>query len=192
MIEPDFNFQCNKGIKFESDTDTESVVKLTKHIYDNHPCLTFQELVERVCLQLVSLDNNFLSCTDLIYLEKIFKEGAYALVFKSVKYPAQCVATRRGSPLLIGIKTKSALAYNYVSVVDSNFDSTSNKMNSEQPSATEITPLNDDGEIEYFFASDASAFIEYTKQTVYLQDDDVACIANGSMLKARGFIFRSN
>ena len=33
------------------------------------------------------------------------QEGAFALVLKSTKcYPGECVATKRGSPLLIGIK----------------------------------------------------------------------------------------
>ena len=42
--------------------------------------------------------------------------------------------------------------------------------------------LSDDGlpqPIEYFIASDASAIIEHTKRVLYLEDDDIAHIANG-------------
>ena len=68
---------------FESETDTEVIAKLVRHIYqncDDPEHLTFRELVEHTCQQL---------------------EGAFALVFKSVVYPGQVVATRRGSPLLV-------------------------------------------------------------------------------------------
>ncbi len=34
------------------------------------------------------------------------QEGAFALCFKSVHFPGEVVACRRGSPLLIGIKSR--------------------------------------------------------------------------------------
>jgi glucosamine--fructose-6-phosphate aminotransferase (isomerizing) len=89
-------FLIKKGCSFESDTDTEVIAKLIKHIHENHPKLTFRELVEQVIQQL---------------------EGAFALVLKSKYYPGQCVATRRGSPLLVGIKTKTHLASDYIPVI---------------------------------------------------------------------------
>lgn len=85
-----------KGFDFESDTDTEVIAKLMKHIHDNHPDLKFRELVEQVIQQL---------------------EGAFALVMKSKHYPGQCVATRRGSPLLVGIKTKTHLASDHIPII---------------------------------------------------------------------------
>jgi len=42
--------------------------------------------------------------------------------------------------------------------------------------------LSDDGmpqPIEFFIASDASAIVEHTKRVLYLEDDDVAHIAEG-------------
>ena len=59
---------------------------LLSHIYYSYEPtsrehLSFRELVEQTCTQL---------------------EGAFALVFKSSLYPGQTVATRRGSPLLVG------------------------------------------------------------------------------------------
>ena len=43
---------------------------------------------------------------------------------------------------------------------------------------------DDDGvePIEYILASDASAIIEHTKKVMYLEDDDVAHIADGGTL----------
>ena len=32
-------------------------------------------------------------------------EGAFACVFKSSLFPGECVATRRGSPMVVGIKS---------------------------------------------------------------------------------------
>ena len=45
------------------------------------------------------------------------KEGAFSLCFKSVHFPGECVATRRGSPLLVGIKAKSRLATDHIPVL---------------------------------------------------------------------------
>lgn len=44
------------------------------------------------------------------------QEGAFALCFKSRLYPGECVATRRGSPLLVGLKTNTRLATDHVPV----------------------------------------------------------------------------
>ena len=92
--------KINKGYKFESETDTETVVKLIKYVYDKHKAagdkLTFQDLVELVITQL---------------------EGAFALLFKSVHFPGEVAATRRGSPLLIGVKCDSQLGTNHIPIV---------------------------------------------------------------------------
>ena len=77
-----------KGHKFESDTDTEVISKLIKHLHDKYPGDSFRRLVEKAVQQL---------------------EGAFACCFKSSAFPGQLVATRRGSPLLVGIKTEAVL-----------------------------------------------------------------------------------
>lgn len=93
-------FLEKKGYVFESETDTETVVKLIKYLYDKHKAsgdkLTFQDLVELVIAQL---------------------EGAFALLFKSVHFPGEIAATRRGSPLLVGVKCESQLATNHIPIV---------------------------------------------------------------------------
>lgn len=79
----------NHGYEFESETDTEIIAKLLKHLHESNPSLSFRELVEQAVQQL---------------------EGAFALAIKSALFPGQLVATRRGSPLLVGIKTKHLAA----------------------------------------------------------------------------------
>ncbi len=89
-----------KGFVFESETDTEVVVKLIKYLYDKHRAagdkLSFQDLVELVIAQL---------------------EGAFSFLFKSVHFPGELACSRRGSPLLIGVKCESQLATNHIPVI---------------------------------------------------------------------------
>ena len=86
-----------RGYKFESETDTEAVAILTKYIYDSQPDkrLSFTELVKTVLKEL---------------------EGSFAFVFKSSHYPNEVVTARRGSPLLIGVKTEKKLKVDFVDV----------------------------------------------------------------------------
>ncbi|KAI6215268.1 Glutamine--fructose-6-phosphate transaminase [Aphelenchoides besseyi] len=88
-------YLLKQGFKFESETDTEVIAKLIQYIYDKYPKYNFRELVETTIQQL---------------------EGAFALAFKSRHFPGQVVATRRGSPLVVGIKTDSRLSSNHFPV----------------------------------------------------------------------------
>lgn len=47
-------FLEKKGYRFESETDTEVIVKLIHHFYQKYPSYSFRELVESVVQQLVS------------------------------------------------------------------------------------------------------------------------------------------
>lgn len=51
-------FQESKGYEFESETDTETIAKLIKYVFDNRETedITFSTLVERVIQQLVSYE----------------------------------------------------------------------------------------------------------------------------------------
>ncbi|KAK2717709.1 glutamine--fructose-6-phosphate aminotransferase [isomerizing] 2-like isoform X4 [Artemia franciscana] len=150
-----------KGFKFESETDTEVIPKLIKHIFDQHPHDTFRELVEQVIQQL---------------------EGAFALCFKSYHFPGELVATRRGSPLLIGIKSQTRLATDHVPILyskDHRPHVPERGVLERRQSTSEVHAEN--APVEYFFASDASAVIEHTNRVMYLQDDDVAVVHNGAL-----------
>jgi len=165
-------FLTKKGYEFESETDTEVIAKLVKHLSDTHPDLSFREVIEQATLQL---------------------EGAFALAFKSSRYPGQCVATRRGSPLLVGIKSKSNLESDHIPVIFSSKEVKPEYNPHQQQSkvlarklertdsTTEFTPLGDRPEVEYLFASDASAVIEHTNRVIFLEDDDFASVDNGRL-----------
>ncbi|XP_045211627.1 glutamine--fructose-6-phosphate aminotransferase [isomerizing] 2-like isoform X7 [Mercenaria mercenaria] len=153
----------NKGFVFESETDTEVIAKLAKHVYDTYVHDgTFRQVVEIVIQQL---------------------EGAFALAFMSSNFPGECVTTRRGSPLVIGVKTKSKLSTDHIPV----FYSKDNRGFMTAPTAqrsfseTEYHTVGPEKEVEYFFASDASAIIEHTNQVIFLEDDDVAAVSKGSL-----------
>lgn len=157
-------FLTKKGYSFfESDTDTEVIAKLIHHIYTQHPNYSFRELVEQVISQL---------------------EGAFALCFKSKYFPGECVATRRGSPLLVGIKTKTRLATDHVPILYSKDHRPHGRelpLLPRSESSSEFKPL-EDKEVEYFFASDASAVIEHTNRVIFLEDDDVAAVKDGLLI----------
>ncbi|KAE8225606.1 hypothetical protein CF319_g1678 [Tilletia indica] len=182
-----------RGYKFETETDTESVAVLCKYLYDSAQGRKpdFTTLIKSVVKEL---------------------EGAFSFVFKSCHYPGEVVITRRGSPLLIGVKTEKKLKVDFVDVeigpvVSEVNDSHLTEGGLLPPAGSLAAPgpgalavpnannqnllrsqsrafLSEDGlpqPIEYFIASDASAIIEHTKRVLYLEDDDIAHIAEGEL-----------
>ncbi|XP_044011069.1 glutamine--fructose-6-phosphate aminotransferase [isomerizing] 2-like isoform X1 [Aphidius gifuensis] len=169
-----------RGYVFESETDTEVIAKLVHHLWTQHPTYSFRELVEQVIQQL---------------------EGAFALCFKSKYFPGECVATRRGSPLLVGIKTKTRLITDHVPIlygkddlprVTKEGEATTQGDHRPYGRATEVPLISRADtstefqsmvakEVEYFFASDASAVIEHTNRVIYIEDDDVAAVKDGTL-----------
>ncbi|ORZ34943.1 glucosamine-fructose-6-phosphate aminotransferase [Catenaria anguillulae PL171] len=159
-----------KGYVFESETDTECVAKLAKYLYDQNKSknISFTSLVKAVIKEL---------------------EGAFALIFKSTKFPGEMVATRRGSPLLIGVKTNKKLKVDFVDV-EFGGEAVNEEEHITQGEKPKIRRsqsrafLSEDGQpmpIEYFLASDASAVIEHTKRVLYLEDDDIAHLHEGEL-----------
>uniref|UniRef100_A0A8C3ULK9 glutamine--fructose-6-phosphate transaminase (isomerizing) n=1 Tax=Catharus ustulatus TaxID=91951 RepID=A0A8C3ULK9_CATUS len=171
-------FLESKGYEFESDTDTETIPKLIKYMYDNRESedTSFSALVERVIQQL---------------------EGAFALVFKSIHYPGEAVATRRGSPLLIGVRSKYKLSTEQIPVLyrtcklinqktlflRTKITNVKNICNSQMKRLDSSTCLHAVGDkaVEFFFASDASAIIEHTNRVIFLEDDDIAAVTDGKL-----------
>uniref|UniRef100_A0A3Q3LPP6 glutamine--fructose-6-phosphate transaminase (isomerizing) n=1 Tax=Mastacembelus armatus TaxID=205130 RepID=A0A3Q3LPP6_9TELE len=154
-------YLITKGYDFESETDTEVIPKLIKYVYDNRESdITFSTLVERVIQQL---------------------EGAFALVFKSRHFPGEAVSTRRGSPLLIGVRSEHELSTEHIPVQYKNGElCPSLSINSHNSSDCSNT-MGDDKAVEYYFASDASAIIEHTNKVLYLEDDDIAVVTGGEL-----------
>ncbi|KAJ3211322.1 glutamine--fructose-6-phosphate transaminase (isomerizing) [Dinochytrium kinnereticum] len=167
-----------KGYVFESDTDTECIAKLAKYLYDSqkgNKALTFTSLIKAVIKEL---------------------EGAFAMILKSTHFPNELVATRRGSPLLIGVKTAKKLKVDFVDVefgteqIDKLAEEESAILSPMDPAHPKIRRsqsrafLSEDGQpqqIEYFLASDPSAIVEHTKRVLYLEDDDIAHINDGEL-----------
>ncbi|XP_022055575.1 glutamine--fructose-6-phosphate aminotransferase [isomerizing] 1 [Acanthochromis polyacanthus] len=156
-------FLESKGYEFESETDTETIAKLVKYMYDNRESddINFATLVERVTQQL---------------------EGAFALVFKSVHFPGEAVGTRRGSPLLMGVRSDHKLSTDHIPVLyrSSGKDKKSCNALPRMDQDTCLFPV-DEKAVEYYFASDASAVIEHTNRVIFLEDDDVAAVMDGRL-----------
>ncbi|XP_059202320.1 glutamine--fructose-6-phosphate aminotransferase [isomerizing] 2 [Centropristis striata] len=159
-------YLINKGYEFESETDTEVIPKLIKYVYDNreNDSITFSTLVERVTQQL---------------------EGAYALVFKSRHFPGDAVCTRRGSPLLIGVRSEHELLTENIPVQYNSShikEGVQEKNSHNRPDCSNaINSVGDGRPVEYYFASDASAIIEHTNKVLYLEDDDMAVVTGGKL-----------
>ncbi|KAF8840546.1 isomerising glucosamine-fructose-6-phosphate aminotransferase [Paxillus ammoniavirescens] len=173
----------NRGYRFESETDTEAVAILAKYVWDSQPDkrITFTALVKTVLKEL---------------------EGSFAFVFKSAHFPNEIVTARRGSPLLIGVKTDKKLKVDFVDVEFAGAEADTKGVDSLAPPTSPTSRLappslgpkisrrqsrnfmSEDGmpqPIEFFIASDASAIVEHTKRVLYLEDDDIAHIAEGQL-----------
>ncbi|XP_008418356.1 glutamine--fructose-6-phosphate aminotransferase [isomerizing] 2 [Poecilia reticulata] len=159
-------YLITKGYEFESETDTEVIAKLIKYLYDNreNDSVTFSTLVERVIQQL---------------------EGAFALVFKSRHYPGEAVSTRRGSPLLIGVRSEHELPTEQIHVQYNSGhikEDVQEKNSHNRTDSSNAINSNEDGRaVEYYFASDASAIIEHTNKVLYMEDDDIAAVKGGEL-----------
>lgn len=176
----------SKGYEFESETDTECIAKLFKYIYDSNIAAgvvaDFNELTKQVLFEL---------------------EGSYGLLVKSTHFPGEVCGTRKGSPLLVGVKTEKKLKVDFVDV-----EFQDNKQEAPQPAAIlskkasqlGLLPiakgeshlrtsqlrafLADDGipmPVEFFFSSDPASVIEHTKKVLFLEDDDIAHIYDGEL-----------
>ena len=171
-----------KGFKFETETDTECIAKLAKYIYDSHPDVEFLTLARGVIKEL---------------------QGAFGLLLKSVHYPHEVIAARKGSPLVVGVRTQKKMKVDFVDVEFSEerplpAEQASQNVAIKKASASLLAPpdksllhrsqsrafLSDDGRpipTEFFLSSDPSAIVEHTKKVLYLEDDDIAHIHEGSL-----------
>ncbi|KAG7132062.1 Glutamine--fructose-6-phosphate aminotransferase [isomerizing] like protein [Verticillium longisporum] len=159
----------SKGFKFETETDTECIAKLAKYLYDQHPNVGFTDLTKAVISEL---------------------EGAYGLLIKSVHYPHEVVAARKGSPLVIGVKTQRRMKVDFNVALKKQNDLLNPTSLLAAPDKSLLHRsqsrafMTDDGmpmPTEFFLSSDPSAIVEHTKKVMYLEDDDIAHIHEGSL-----------
>ena len=166
----------SKGVEFLSDTDTEVVPKLAKYYYDlakaSGTTLCFIEVVTEVVRSL---------------------EGAYALLFKSLHFPGELVGCKRGSPLILAIKSGEAAPQAPGGV---NGVAAAASAPSVPAAATASAPpqlygmhsgsfsLSRHHEAasgdEYYLSSDASAVVEHTKSVIVLEDDQLVHLHGGA------------
>lgn len=171
-------FLLSRGETFTSDTDTECIAKLFRYLYNEN-----------------KRQGGHLDFTHLAKLALRELEGAYGLLVKSVHFPAEVIATRKGSPLLIGVKTDRNLKIDFVDV---EFQDPNSAINAVGNGALEYLEdnrgqdlrhsqsrafLSEDGPIptEFFVASDPAAVVKYTKKVLFLEDDDIAHIYDGEL-----------
>lgn len=182
-------YLLSKGHVFESETDTECIAKLFKYFYDlNVKAGVFPDLNELTKQVLHEL------------------EGSYGLLVKSYHYPGEVCGTRKGSPLLVGVKTDKKLKVDFVDV---EFEA-QQQHRPQQPqinhngatSAAElgfipVAPgeqnlrtsqsrafLSEDDlpmPVEFFLSSDPASVVQHTKKVLFLEDDDIAHIYDGEL-----------
>ncbi|KAF2281045.1 glucosamine-fructose-6-phosphate aminotransferase [Westerdykella ornata] len=173
----------SKGFKFETETDTEAIAKLAKYFYDRRKSdMTFPDLAKAVIKEL---------------------QGAFGLLLKSVHFPDEIIAARKGSPLVIGVRTEKKMKADFVDVEYTDETTALPAEEATQNVAlkkanTLLAPpdksllhrsqsrafLSDDGlpiPTEFFLSSDPSSIVEHTKKVLYLEDDDIAHIHDGSL-----------
>ncbi|OJD18573.1 glutamine-fructose-6-phosphate transaminase (isomerizing) [Emergomyces pasteurianus Ep9510] len=172
----------SKGFRFETETDTECIAKLAKYLYDLHPDIDFTVLAKAVVKEL---------------------QGAFGLLLKSVHYPHEVIAARKGSPLVVGVRTSKKMKVDFVDVEYSEdgalpAEQASQNVALKKSAASLLAPpdksllhrsqsrafLSDDGipqPAEFFLSSDPSAIVEHTKKVLYLEDDDIAHIHEGQL-----------
>ncbi|KAF2262536.1 glucosamine-fructose-6-phosphate aminotransferase [Lojkania enalia] len=172
----------SRGFKFETETDTEAIAKLAKYIYDQHPDMEFPVLAKTVIKEL---------------------QGAFGLLMKSVHYPHEVIAARKGSPLVIGVRTQKKMKVDFVDVEYTDETTALPAESASQNLALKKTNnllappdksllhrsqsrafLSDDGvpmPTEFYLSSDPSSIVEHTKKVLYLEDDDIAHIHEGSL-----------
>ncbi|UNI19365.1 Glutamine--fructose-6-phosphate transaminase (isomerizing) [Purpureocillium takamizusanense] len=129
-------------------------------------------------------------------------EGAYGLLIKSVHYPHELLAARKGSPLVVGLKTQQRMKVDFVDVqyfddgalpLETPSHNAFNKAACNQPTfdgpdqpllhRSQSRSIGTDEDkpqpVEIFVSSDPATIIEHTKKVVYLEDNDIAHIHDG-------------
>ncbi|KKY22646.1 putative glucosamine--fructose-6-phosphate aminotransferase [Phaeomoniella chlamydospora] len=170
--------EIKAGAKFETETDTECIAKLAKYLYDSEPTLDFVSLAKAIVREL---------------------QGAFSILLKSsAHFPGECIAARKASPLVIGIKTDRKMQSDFIDV---NFFDEPNKSGPPELAsqnaaltASSLRPVpqrneprrfsvadNEIASVEYFISSDPSSIIEHTKRVLYLEDDDIAHLHDGEL-----------
>lgn len=103
--------------------------------------------------------------------------GSYALLVKSIYYPGQLIACKKGSPLILGIKSSEASARQLSPRSNLLQSPTRTKLlGLQSPTTKQKNPA-----MEYFLSSDGAAIVEHTKEVLVLEDGDMVHINEGDV-----------
>ncbi|KAG7663258.1 GFA1 [[Candida] subhashii] len=182
----------SKGFVFESETDTECIAKLFKHVYDSN----------------IKAGNENIDLNELTKQVLYELEGSYGLLVKSIHYPGEVCGTRKGSPLLVGVKTERKLKVDFVDVEFPEANKGTSTQNGNGRPSHHLPQQNELGllpvapgeqnlrtsqsraflsednipmPIEFFLSSDPASVIQHTKKVLFLEDDDIAHIYDGEL-----------
>lgn len=142
-------FLEQQGYEFRSQTDTEVVAVLCAYVAEREPEFNLVSIVRQVTEQL---------------------EGAYALLVVSSKAPYEMVATRCGSPLIIGLPPNGMNAVEWLPT---------RRLPTEAIASASPSPTLSSN---YYFSSDAAALAPYAQRVLYMEDGTLAHVRSSGNL----------
>lgn len=157
------------AVQFASETDTEVIVALCETMYTEGMYL--DALVHAVCERL---------------------EGSYALLVVSSLHPGELVATRRGSPLVIGLPPASSVTPSHVDWTDWPLDALQALGDETSPPLSHNSHETAGGGSggggakpvqRYYFSSDAGVLAPHTNRIVYMHDGMIAHVRASGRLR---------
>uniref|UniRef100_A0A4W5MSP5 glutamine--fructose-6-phosphate transaminase (isomerizing) n=1 Tax=Hucho hucho TaxID=62062 RepID=A0A4W5MSP5_9TELE len=154
--------------------------------YAHMPYIQLQEFVcEPFGITWISKSNHFSPSTPSVFLTL---SSRFPIHPHPSIIPPFSLSFRRGSPLLIGVRSKYELSAEHIPIQYNSGlfkEGVQEKNSHNRPDKSDnSTAVNSDGDgkaVEYYFASDASAIIEHTNKVIYLEDDDIAAVVGGKL-----------
>lgn len=101
---------------------------------------------------------------------------------KSIHFPNEAVAARKGSPLIMGIRSSSVeqyVAVNNIRRLGVSTEGFSSVQNMGKKITETMMQSGVPSAVEYFLASDINALVEHTKKVLFFEDDDLVHFSNG-------------
>lgn len=148
-----------------SETDTEVIPKLLSYVYQSYETAAAANSDHPKTPGRTGSPEGPMPFPSLVMEVMRRLEGAYALLVRSSRYPGEVIACKHGSPLILGFKGGDAPQL------------------ARSGSFTQFSDSDDKSKwapaLECFFASDASALVEKTKQVIILEDGDLVHVRGG-------------
>lgn len=147
-------FLTQKNYRFYSDTDTEVIAVLCSYVYRTH------------------FNNQEINFAELVHEVTCYLDGAYAILFMCSLCPNQLVATKRGSPLIVGVRdaTEQTLTFSAAKL---------QRRHTSVPFCTDqsVEPLTAAKGIAgeaFYFSSDSGALAPHVLNVLYMEDGMIA------------------